>query len=476
MYTHQKDNKFRHFLRQKARSAERIPQRKIDYTRVPDVIEIFDINLMYTMLKEHGSKSNLYRNHQRYIDYLGDSSGFLPLAALPDDIFEKLEDLRLRFPNFSEAIDYYREQFALARLADNAAFFANPLLLSGPAGVGKTAFCHELARAVDTHFELIGLSSTTAGFVISGMSSGWAEGKPGKVVEALARGRKGNPMIVVDEIDKAGGDKRHDPLGGLYQLLEKETAAKFVDEALEIATNCAHIVWIGTANELDKIAAPILSRFSVIEISSPSPAHMQQVLRSIYQKVRKNHPWGQQFSEELPAAVVSKIIASGLEPRLVQKELISACGKAVLRQSAVGGGSNKNGYELSPDDFISRDTVNQQEVSVVVMPIYTVASALEEPEISISEWSVHEVSSNDRSDKTQHLVGFIASRGSGRVTSAIQSFDRDRMCIKTNSGRLYHLEGQPGSHPDVDYVWSHWKKLNDIQEELDVTSRYWRVH
>jgi len=131
MYAHQKDNKFRHFLRQKARANQFRPQLNIDFARVPDVIKIFDINQMHAMLKEHTQKSNLYRNHQRYIDYLGDTAGFLPLAALPEDIFAKLEDLRLRFPNFSGAIDYFREQFALAKLTDNAAFAANPLLLSG---------------------------------------------------------------------------------------------------------------------------------------------------------------------------------------------------------------------------------------------------------------------------------------------------------------------------------------------------------
>jgi len=475
MYAHQKDNKFRHFLRQKARANQFRPQRTIDFDRVPDVIKIFDINQMHAMLKEHTQKSNLYRNHQRFIDYLGDTAGFLPLAALPDDIFSKLEDLRLRFPNFSEAIDYFREQFALAKLTDKAAFAANPLLLSGPAGVGKTAFCHELARIVATHFELIGLSSTTAGFVLSGMSSGWADGKPGKVVEALARGRRGNPMIVVDELDKAGGDKRHDPLGSLYQLLEKETAAQFIDEGLEIATNCAHIVWVGTANNLELIAAPILSRFSVIEVSSPSPAQMQHVLQSIYRKVRKNHPWGQQFSEELPAAVVSKIIDSELEPRLVQKELISACGKAVLRQYDQGS-AGKEGYDISPADFNPRTPAKQQDITVMIMPIYATAPVHDEPEISISTWSIWEVSSGDGSDKSQHVVGFIANQDRGRVSSAIQSFDRATMRIKTRSGRCYNLTGQPGFNDDADAVWTSWKALNNIQEQVDVTSHYWRVH
>lgn len=194
----------------------------------------------------------------------------------------------------------------------------------------------------------------TAGFVIGGMSSNWADGKPGKIVEALARGHRANPLIVMDEIDKTGGDKRYDPLGALYQLLESETAKSFVDEGLEVPTNCSYIVWVGTANDLDLIAEPIVSRFTVIEVSKPTSQQMENVLMSIYQKVRLNHPWGRQFSDKLLPSVVCKIIESNLAPRLLQRELVSACGKAVLR-NATGKIPGNCQHTISPDDFSPRE-------------------------------------------------------------------------------------------------------------------------
>ena len=124
-------------------------------------------------------------------------------------------------------------------------------------------------------------------------------------------------MIVLDELDKAGGDKRYDPLGALYQLLEKETSSNFVDEGLEVAVNCQYIAWAATANNLEKIAEPILSRFTVIDVKRPEASQMALVLRSIYRKVREAHEWGQRFSEELATEVIDKAINSGLEPRLV---------------------------------------------------------------------------------------------------------------------------------------------------------------
>ncbi|MFA6272658.1 MAG: AAA family ATPase [Patescibacteria group bacterium] len=471
MYSHAIDYKLRQYLKRKARLNK--SKKETDFSQLPDVVEIFDVNKMNAMLKEHGQRDNLYRNHQRYIKYLGETAGFLPLAILSNDISDKLEQLRLDFPNFSEAIDFYLEQFALAQLTDQSAFAATPLLLSGDPGVGKSAFCNALAKLVSTYFELISLSGMTAGFVLGGMSSGWADGKPGRVVEALARGHRANPLIVIDEIDKSGGDKRYDPLGPLYQLLEKETSATFVDEALQIATDCSNIVWAGTCNKPDLIAEPILSRFTVLEIKRPTPQQMENVLRSIYQKIRRNHLWGEKFNEDLSPSVVSKIIDSEMEPRLIQQALIAACGKAA-RRNATRKSTENGRHDIRPEDFNPRETVNRQRR--IVMPIFAVAPVNEEPEETIMRWSVREALFEDLNDKSRHLIGYIPRKGKGRVTSAIQSFDREKMRIKTSSGRLYQLEGQPGFDSDAEYVWAQWKELNDVREDIDVTNQYRLMH
>jgi len=475
MYFSKKDNKLRHYLKRKAESDNdsSTEQNAIDFDRLPEVVEIFNVIKMHAMLIENGQRSNLYRNHQRYLDFLKDTAGYLPFSNLSEDIFEKLDDLESRFPNFASTIDFYREQFALARLTDQATFCASPVLLIGPAGVGKSAFCYELAKIVNTHFSLINLASTTGGFVLSGLSSGWADGKPGMVVQSLARGRRADPLIVLDEIDKVGGDHRYDPLGSLYQLLEKQSAASFVDEALEIATDCSHINWIATANYAYKIPEPILSRFTVIEISRPSKQQMEKVVGSIYQTVRNNHKWGSKFSDTLPESVVNKIIESELEPRLVQKELIAACGKVAVRRSK--NRTTENGLcEILPEDFKPRTPV-QPKMSVV-LPVHNIVPAQEQSEEVIILWSIKEVLFNDLSENTRHLVGHIPRMGSERVTSAIKSFDRNNMQIRTMSGRTYYLRGQPGGNSAGDEAWDIWKAANNVKEDLDVTSQYCLVH
>jgi len=93
-----------------------------------------------------------------------------------------------------------------------------------------------------------------------------------------------------------------------------------------------------------------------------------------------------------------------------------------------------------------------------------------EPEATITCWSVHRATFDD-GDVSDHLVGFIYGK-SGRVTSAIKSFDGDLRKITTLSGRLYTLIGAPGYSEDANYVWQNWKLKCRVLEDLDVSDLY----
>jgi len=88
---------------------------------------------------------------------------------------------------------------------------------------------------------------------------------------------------------------------------------------------------VATANDLGQIPEPIVSRFVVIPVEPPNPEQMRFVLTSIYRQVRKKHHWGTRFTEQLSEELVAKITTSDMAPRLIQRELIRACGRASLR-------------------------------------------------------------------------------------------------------------------------------------------------
>jgi ATP-dependent Lon protease len=127
------------------------------------------------------------------------------------------------------------------------------------------------------------MSSLTAGWVLSGASSQWKGARPGKVFETLVDGQYANPVMVVDEIDKARGEHAYDPLGALYSLLEHDTAGHFVDEFAEVPIDASQVIWVATANDARGIPEPILNRMNVFEVQAPDRDAAHSIARRLYQ-------------------------------------------------------------------------------------------------------------------------------------------------------------------------------------------------
>src|ERR1700736_2662934 len=113
------------------------------------------------------------------------------------------------------------------------------------------------------------MSSLTAGWVLTGASAQWNNGRPGKVARALIEREYATPVVVLDEVEKAGGDSRYDPMGALYSLLERDTASHFKDEFIDVDMDASHILWVATANDESTIPEPVLNRMNVYVVEPP---------------------------------------------------------------------------------------------------------------------------------------------------------------------------------------------------------------
>ena len=138
------------------------------------------------------------------------------------------------------------------------------LLLIGPAGTGKSQIAYAVARILKLPWTTLDMSSINDPEQLTGSSRVYANAKPGIIMEAFSAAGESNLVFIINELDKAASGKGSgNPADVLLTLLDN---LGFTDNYMECMVPTGGVYPIATANEKDKISAPLMSRFAVIDI------------------------------------------------------------------------------------------------------------------------------------------------------------------------------------------------------------------
>lgn len=246
---------------------------------------------------------------------LHDSRGpWRKLVIADKAILQRLKALDLICPQFA-AVTAWVARAATLSLVTNTPLRLDPAVVVGPPGIGKTFYARKLAEALAVPSEVIAMNlMTDRGSTFSGLSPVWKASNTGKVAKLLIEGAHACPLIVIDEIEKASPiNPSETPVSVLHSLLERENAACFVDEFVDLPIRADHIFWFATANSLDPLPPSIVDRLIVFQVEAKK-AEMLAIQQSIFHEA--NLRAGLAFEE--PANALFEATA-GHNPRILSR-------------------------------------------------------------------------------------------------------------------------------------------------------------
>jgi ATP-dependent Lon protease len=242
---------------------EKYRKQLAQYPDIPkDVMKTINSELeKLSSLEMNSSEYNVTRN---YLDWLCG----VPWNVMSDENFDIKEARKILDRDhygLDDVKDTILEFIAVGKLKGNVQ--GKIICLSGPPGTGKTSIAKSVAEALGREFYRFSVGGLSNVSEIKGHRRTYIGAMPGKIIQSLKTTGTFNPVILIDEIDKLGYGHQGDPASALLEVLDPSQNSSFVDHYLDEPVDISKVLFMCTANELERIPEPLLDRMEVIRLS-----------------------------------------------------------------------------------------------------------------------------------------------------------------------------------------------------------------
>jgi MoxR-like ATPase len=208
----------------------------------------------------------------------------LPLIVA-HDVAGVRRTLLAEYPHATTAID-----LVLRDLREGEPVRFKPFIVVGPPGNGKSRLIRRIGDLLSIGIYRFDAGSSTDGVGYGGTPRGWSESTPCIPARAVQTNKIANPIVMVDEVEKASPNTRNGVLWSvLLGHLDRETAARFRDAALDAELDLSWVSHVATANSIDPLPDPLKDRYRIVKVPAPRLADLPTLVANVVREIESEN-------------------------------------------------------------------------------------------------------------------------------------------------------------------------------------------